>query len=488
MGKEHWALKTIENENPGPGSYNIGSTFGKDALKYTIRNRYPERKPETSEVPLRAIPDTSTSRKVLLPPHDPNYIPVTHQQWQTPGPEYMPPDMGKKPVSARSTRSRKSLQATTSPRSESRKSYSTNPYGPAEYNTRRDLINPHSQMAIGTRPKEYGLKGESPGPDAYNPQSPSRKNFSKACSFGARNDIITPRSCSPGPIYNPNPEMNTRMYKIRERVPMPVEKIDITPSPGNFDLKPFGSDTKPVTFPKSFQRDIKQEFGNSPAPYYNLPSQFDNPKGMTIGGGPREPSTPRSGDTSQISSPRSARSMRSSPRTADSSSRRSNGTSRSIDFSRAQRIHERYIQRKAEEGTPGPGYYDIKSESSQRSYKMHKPMEILKKYREDDNILPGPGYYNPDYTATKPSTPAFSFKDDCGAVSQRVLEPAPPFYDVHGKTRTMKTSPRFSIGNRTPYKDRDCSTQDAGYYMLPDTNTGPFHSIHLRDRHELVPE
>lgn len=489
MGKEHWALKTLKNENPGPGSYNIASEFGKDALKYTIRKRIPDKIPETAGVPMLALPSSFDGRKVMLPPHDPDYCPSNREITKMPGPEYMPPGMGKKPVSARSGRRRKSIQSSMTKRNNGVKSYNTNPHGPAEYNTRQDPTKTQTPISIGVRPKDYSLRGETPGPDAYSPrQQPTRKSFSNACSFGARNDMITPRSFSPGPIYNPRPEISSKTYRIGQKVPMPVEKIDITPSPGDFDLPPFGKDTRPTTFSKSFARDIKQEFGNSPAPYYNIPSQFDNPKGITITG--RRSASPDSYGWSSRQS--SARSPRTAPGSARASGRDSMGGygygyGDNRDFNKAQRIRER-IRAKAEDQTPGPGYYDIKVERSSRSYKMAKPPKFTKTVSLDDGQTPGPGYYNPDYNAAKPGIPSFSFKDECGAVYNRVHEPDPPFYDVSGKTRTMNQSPRFSIGQRTNLVYNPCFTQDAGYYLLPGTNEGPYHSIHLRDRHELVPE
>ena len=425
MGKEHWAIITHKDTTPGPGAYDVSVPIGKDALKYTIRKRIPEKIPETANVPMLKLPDSLSNRAAILPPREiPN---SAREKWQTPGPSYIPEPLGKKPVSARDSIKRQSFDP---PKLKVQPSYGQNPFGPAEYNLRIDPTQQWTQISIGEKPRDRKPGAETPGPDTYSPRMPGKKNFSRSCSFGGRKTLPT-QGCSPGPIYKVESDFGKKSYVIHEKAPDAKAKFT-APGPGAYDLPQFGADVRPISIRGGKYHEKKKD----DIPYYSGPSSLDKSKGKTIGR-------------------RNVSSLRRKKEIADS---------------------------------PGPGSYSPRYPSSTRSHKIAKPMKFDKKRKEDSEFdkEPGPDTYYPNYFATKPEPKSWSFKDNCGAESIRVREPCPPYYDL--KDGIGSNSPRFTFHQRTKNVERLCFTKDAGYYLLPPTNQGPYISIHLKNYHDLAPE
>jgi hypothetical protein len=430
MGKEHWARILHKDQTPGPGAYDIETTIGKDSLKFTIRKRIPKKIDEAHCVPMLNLPNTLSQKAVILPPHGQSEFKSAREPFQTPGPSYIPEPLGKKPLSARVPKRGENYENS---RNYSSPGHNNCLGGPASYNVRTDLVKETVPIVIGGRLRRKCEETEGPGPAKYAVREPVKKQFSKSCSFGIRTPLSRSSGASPGPVYKVDSDFGKKNVVIRERFEV-RGATDVTPGPGAYETDHFGKGARSKSLKSGRGGEI---IVKDAPPYYMLPSTLNLSTGKTIGTGRASP-------------------LRRKDKKSDG---------------------------------PGPAkYYAEKPRKSNpnsfgwRKYKKDTPNHRAQIKSEE----PSPATYSPNYFAGKSGSPSFSFKDDCGAVSIAVHEPAPPFYSVREKFG--QNSPSFTIRQRIDKAERKCFTADAGYYLLPDTNEGPYFSIRIKDKHDLAPE
>ena len=446
MGKEEWARKLGKmNVEPGPGEYDLVSTIGRDTPSFTIRNILPSKEPQLggAQVPYLDIPSSLNKNGPILSPRHYAYSDNIRQKWTTPGPSYVPPGLT---IKSCSIRNKPSQDIYDKPNRTFTPSYRENLFGPAEYNIRTELGDNIPKISIGKRVKDPAEVERSPGPK-YNPTNDRLCSSSRRCSIRPRTQIPDRSLNFPGPgEYKTPSDFAKKGIVIRNRIKDPSSKEN-NPGPGHYDVEKSDIDRKVYTSIKG-RGSVYEPKPNS-APYYKLPSCFDNLKSITIG-----------------------------RRTS------SHGDNDSKKSGRMRRKLER-------DEVPGPGAYNPEMPRCTRycSFQRHNigPKRITESSAYEE---PSPCTYNPNYEAVKPSSPSWGFKDNAGAPPYVPIKdnevPGPGAYKLPTNLTTER-SPRIGGHARFRNPERPCFTKDAGYYILPQ-DRGRSCTIHNREYLDLVAE
>ena len=446
MGKEEWARKLGKlNIEPGPGEYDQVSTIGRDTPTFTIRNVLPSKEPQLggAQVPYLNIPSSLNKNGPILSPRHYAYSDNTREKWTTPGPSYISPGLIKKSYSVRDKISHEVYEK---PKRNFKPAYGQNLFGPAEYNIRTELGDNGPKISIGSRIKDPAEAERSPGP-IYNPSNDRKCSSSRRHSIRPRTQIPDPNLGFPGPgQYKLPSDFAKKEIKIRNRIKDPDSKEN-NPGPGQYDVDQFGSGGRAYACFKG--RGYWFEPKPNTAPYYKLPSCFDNPRLITIG-------------------------KRTSPRSDDGSKK----------GGKRRKKPER-------DETPGPAAYYPEKPRCIRSCSFQKhdiePRRITEASTYEE---PSPCTYYPNYEAVKPSYPSFAFKDNAGAPPYKPIKdnevPGPGAYKLPSNLTTER-SPRIAGHARFRSPERECFTKDAGYYILP-VDRGRSCTIHNKEYLDLVCE
>jgi len=419
MGKEHWAHRITVEKTPGPGQYRIPQNIN-ESPRFTIKNRYKENTVDNT-AQFVALPSTLNNKGKYFGPKPDSSSKNPREGKQIPGPEYVPPPFGAKYLNPRKNLHRESYDPRKKPKIES---YSQNPFGPAEYNTRNDPSKPSvPQISIGSRYKERSDEANTPSPSDYHSDNEFRVS-SPRYSIGQKHERVT-REKSPGPgqYLIPSDLCSKPIYIHKKHTHHYYHES--TPGPGQYiNTKPFGSDSPRIKIKSSY---IKSEH-SSDTPYYLVPSEFAKKRPVTI------------------------------------------GSSRRDDNSKS--------------GLPGPGFYSPVFNEPIRGHTIAKADVEKQRFREFAEPTPGPGHYKPSYYVGKPSSPQYSLRDSYGSFGTKAPDgPGPGYYNNITESR----SPRVAIKNRVFPPEKDHATVNASYYVLP-SDKGPKISIHIKDKHDLIAE
>ena len=385
-----------KNQTPGPGSYNIPSDFG-SAPKWTIKNRYKEKKKELSPG-YHSFPNSiGTGRKSTIANR-----PKERDFTQSPGPSYMPPKFG-------NDAQKSSFHGYTDYRGKRAQTP-----GPGQYDISKDLGGPKFTIKARKFPPD---QGEIPGPGVgrYAPDYSKTMRASTSSSIRPRYkdplmrekkpgpaDYEVPRnlsnrsSCfhiksheflpepSPGPKYNNPGEIgrDSPKYSIRSRIDVKKEKLDPAL---NALPEMFGKEAHAYTIGvKSKERDLVQ----SPGPEYIPPGiGTESPKwSMT---------------------------------------------------SRRERKRDLSLE------PPGPGQYSPQTDDMSRKWTIATRAVPP----DPKNTNPGPSQYDPNYTLIRRSTQMTAIREK---FKERPPEPQPGYVDL-GSTLT---GPKWTIGVR---EEVDCT-------------------------------
>ena len=378
---------TSKFQTPGPGAYMPPSSFGNESPRYSIANRYKDKK-NTTDGSYQAIPSTiGTGPKWTLGVKHKEFGPM-----KTPGPLYAPPAFGSDSpkISFHQKRYEKKVESTP---------------GPLTYEDPTLKTSPRYTMRQRVYPKNDG-ESCSPGPGKYHPDyeyvlPSARRTTIQNRTYDRK---IEP---TPGPYDVPN-DYKPRGISFHQKGYEP--KPDITPGPGKYVTeKQFGSDSRKCAIrPRIFQKEYHND-----APYQKIPETF--------GTGPKQSFRIRPKDRNYEITP--------GPLYAPPAF-----GSDMPKISMHMRPEEKNTQK-----TPGP--YSYKLDDTSRKYTIQSRAFPPNEGKIDG---PGPGKYSPDYDYVLPSPqkPSIHVKipDKKPEYQGSGFIAAPP----------LPEGPKFTIGLRDP--------------------------------------
>ena len=425
MGKETWPRIVGDQENtPGPGAYQIPSTFG-SGPKYTIKKIYPQKKDE-STIGCDLPPSSSNN--------SPRYtigasIPIRNDT-DSPGPSYVPPPMGQ--PYCKINYPQRGDEKPKSPRVV-QQSFSQSRDGPGAYNIPHlpnEVTAPSYSIGVRTDNNSWLQFNDNPSPLDYSP-----KISSSAPKFSIREaHDLPPDTSMPGPADYPDKPKDKKYAYIHVAHYEP--KPDEVPGPGKYNVEPvFAKDSRACTIRPAIT--IRKDLNY--APYYDpKPTEFTKVRGKSI---------PRS--------PRMEVKRDSSPGPAAYSPRYSMfNTGHKLP---AKKTNEEWAKEK----------------------ERHE-----KRLRETS--IPGPGAYKINYTGVEKNSPAFGFYGDRAPLTPSDT-PSPSDY-LYSYDPVSPRSPRFTIKHKDNRPEYQSFTQNAGFTVLPPLDRGPMYSIRPREKLDLIAE
>ena len=374
-------------QTPGPGAYMPPSSFGNDSPRYSIKNRYKDKKTE-SNGSYQAIPSSVGAGPKWT-------LGVKHKEFEamkTPGPLYMPPAFGSDSpkISFHQRRYEKKQESTP---------------GPLTYEDPTLKTSPRYTMQHRAYPKNEG-ESCSPGPGKYHPDYDSVLPSARRTTIKGRT-IDRKVEVTPGPYDVPS-DYKPRGISFHGKGYTP--KPDITPGPGKYSTEhQLGSDARKCAIrPRIFQKEQHID-----APYQKLPETFGTGPKQSFRIKPTEKNTESTPGPLYAPPPFGSDMPKVSMHFKPSDSKK--------------------------ETTPGPYYYNVDNSSRKFTIKSRA-------YPPDEGKIdgPGPGKYAPDYDFVLPSSmkPSIHGKlpDKKPQYQGSGFIAAPP----------LPEGPKFTIGRKDP--------------------------------------
>ncbi|EAY20853.1 hypothetical protein TVAG_436770 [Trichomonas vaginalis G3] len=448
------------SHSPGPAAYSTRRRPGSESPAWTIKNRY-KQKIEAIDAEYVNLESTigrgpkisMKSRHDSLPKID------------TPGPNYIPKNFGSETTPIH-----------VSPRYGDRKTESTP--GPGQY-TPRDAPST-ARVSIRNRTKLPESNVDSPGPAGYSPDYKATRRSSRSPTIGRRASEPK-KQITPGPSDYQISRDITNGQGISMHIRPRESGIAVTPGPSDY-----GSPNNPANF-------------NSPS--YTIGHRYDQKTDTNQAGFVNLPSTVGQGPKISMSSRHEARDVEATP------------GPNYVPPSMAQSARGISIGSRSPDGkievTPGPGQYNTLNKSgvdgvTPITIKGRTPLPGA------GTDSPGPAGYNPDYDATRKSSPSPTIGRR-GIDPKVEVTPGPSDYAIsrditngqgismHIRPRegdiavtpgpsdygnpnnpSSSNSPSYTIGHRYEQKT---DTNQAGFVNLPSTvGQGP--KISMSSRHE----